>query len=64
VIVVACLTTAVLAGAAPASATVDLTAIGTRVGDHPAFVRVVVDFTDSKDGVLTCLVQAPVRLQP
>jgi hypothetical protein len=46
VIVVACLTTAVLAGAAPASATVDLTAIGTRVGDHPAFVRVVVDFTD------------------
>jgi hypothetical protein len=38
--------TAVLAGAAPAGATVDLTAIGTRIGDHPAFVRVVVDFTD------------------
>jgi hypothetical protein len=46
VIVVACVTTAVLAGAAPGGATVDLTAIGTRIGDHPAFVRVVVDFTD------------------
>jgi hypothetical protein len=29
-----------------ASATVDLTAIGTRIGSHPAYVRVVVDFTD------------------
>jgi hypothetical protein len=29
-----------------ASASVDLTAIGTRVGSHPAYVRVVVDFTD------------------
>ncbi|HET9010357.1 MAG TPA: hypothetical protein VFN38_01015, partial [Gemmatimonadaceae bacterium] len=27
-------------------ATVDLTAIGTRIGAHPAYVRVVVDFTD------------------
>lgn len=35
-----------LAGAAPAGATVDLTAIGTRIADHPAYVRVVVDFTD------------------
>lgn len=44
-------TSALVAGAtlvavAPAGATVDLTAIGTRIGDHPAFVRVVVDFTD------------------
>jgi len=29
-----------------ASATVDLTAIGIRIGAHPAYVRVVVDFTD------------------
>jgi hypothetical protein len=35
---------AVLAPSAPA--TVDLTAIGIRVAEHPAYVRVVVDFTD------------------
>jgi hypothetical protein len=35
-----------LIAAAPAGATVDLTAIGTRIADHPAYVRVVVDFTD------------------
>ena len=29
-----------------ASATVDLTAVGTRIGAHPATVRVVVNFTD------------------
>ena len=29
-----------------ATATVDLTAIRTRIGSHPAYVRVVVDFTD------------------
>ncbi len=37
---------ATAASAPSASATVDLTAIGTRVGAHPAYVRVVVDFTD------------------
>ena len=41
------LSAVVAALAAPsASATVDLTAIGTRIGTHPAYVRVVVDFTD------------------
>jgi hypothetical protein len=35
-----------LSFAPSASGTVDLTAVGTRIGDHPAFVRVVVDFTD------------------
>lgn len=44
--VVAVLVSAALAVVAPASATVNLTAIGTRIGDHPAYVRVVVDFTD------------------
>ena len=45
-------------GAAPArasaearTATVDLTAHRIRIGDHPAFVRVVVDFTDGRLGV-------------
>ncbi len=33
-----------------AAATVDLTAHRIRVGDHPAFVRVVVDFTDGRLG--------------
>ena len=37
---------AVLAWPAAAGAVVDLTAVGTRVADHPAYVRVVVDFTD------------------
>lgn len=32
------------------SATVDLTAFRTRIADHPAFVRVVVDFTDGTLG--------------
>jgi hypothetical protein len=37
----------VLAVAGPAgSATVDLTAVRTRIGAHPAYVRAVVDFTD------------------
>ena len=35
---------------AAASATVDLTAVRTRVADHPAYVRVVVDFTDGRLG--------------
>ena len=35
---------------APAGATVDLTAFRTRVADHPAYVRVVVDFTDGRLG--------------
>jgi hypothetical protein len=39
---------AVAACAPPASATVDLTATGTRIGAHPATVRVVVDFTDGE----------------
>ena len=40
----------VLAAWAPAAGarTVDLTATGVRVGDHPGFVRVVVDFTDGR----------------
>jgi hypothetical protein len=33
-------------GAAPAAATTDLTATGIRIGDHPGFVRVAIDFTD------------------
>jgi Immunoglobulin-like domain of bacterial spore germination len=33
-------------GATGRTATVDLTAFRIRVGDHPAYVRVVVDFTD------------------
>lgn len=33
-----------------AAATVDLTAHRIRVGDHPAYVRVVVDFTDGRLG--------------
>lgn len=37
---------AALALVPSAGATVNLTAVGTRVGDHPAFVRVVVEFTD------------------
>lgn len=32
------------------AATVDLTALRTRIADHPAFVRVVVDFTDGRLG--------------
>lgn len=36
-------------GVAPAAeATTDLTATGVRIGDHPGFVRAVVDFTDGK----------------
>jgi hypothetical protein len=37
---------AALPASAAASSTVDLTAFRTRIGDHPGFVRVVVDFTD------------------
>jgi hypothetical protein len=37
---------AVAVSAPGAPATVDLTAIGTRIATHPAYVRVVVDFTD------------------
>lgn len=53
-------TAAIWPGQAPAAdradppraraATVDLTAVGIRIGDHPAFVRVVVDFTDGRLG--------------
>lgn len=35
---------------APRAATVDLTAHRIRIGDHPALVRVVVDFTDGRLG--------------
>jgi hypothetical protein len=35
-------------GVGGADATVDLTAFRTRIGDHPAFVRAVVDFTDGR----------------
>ncbi len=35
---------------AVAVAVVNLTAIGIRIGDHPAYVRVVVDFTDGTFG--------------
>jgi len=35
---------------AEAAAVVDLTAHRVRIGDHPAFVRVVVDFTDGRLG--------------
>jgi hypothetical protein len=41
---------AVLLPAPVASATVDLTAYRIRIGPHPAFVRVVVDFTDGTFG--------------
>ncbi len=37
---------AALALVPSAGATVSLAAVGVRTGDHPAFVRVVVDFTD------------------
>ena len=40
----------VLVTAAPAAATVDLTAYRVRIADHPAYVRVVVDFTDGRMG--------------
>jgi len=45
-LIVGLLVTPLAVGAAPAAATVNLTAIGTRIADHPAYVRVVVDFTD------------------
>ncbi|HSD76781.1 MAG TPA: Gmad2 immunoglobulin-like domain-containing protein [Solirubrobacteraceae bacterium] len=41
---------AALGAPAPAHAIVDLTAFQTRIGDHPAYVRVVVDFTDGVMG--------------
>jgi hypothetical protein len=37
-------------GVGSANATVDLTAFRTRIADHPAFVRAVVDFTDGRMG--------------
>jgi hypothetical protein len=37
-----------LAAQAVSHAVVNLTAIGVRIGDHPGFVRVVVDFTDGR----------------
>jgi 6-phosphogluconolactonase (cycloisomerase 2 family) len=39
-----------LAFPAAAGAVVDLTAVGVRLGDHPAYVRAVVDFTDGTVG--------------
>jgi immunoglobulin-like protein involved in spore germination len=39
---------AALASQAVSHAVVNLTAIGVRIGDHPGFVRAVVDFTDGR----------------
>jgi len=41
---------AALVAAAPAPAASRLTAVGTRIGAHPAYVRVVVDFTGGRLG--------------
>src|SRR5688572_3001161 len=37
-----------LATPSPSDATVNLTAVKIRIGDHPAFARVVVDFADGE----------------
>jgi hypothetical protein len=39
---------AILGAPAAADARVSLTAVGIRIGEHPAFVRVVVDFADGR----------------
>jgi hypothetical protein len=39
---------AILGASAAADARVSLTAVGIRIGEHPAFVRVVVDFADGR----------------
>ncbi|HEU4973704.1 MAG TPA: Gmad2 immunoglobulin-like domain-containing protein [Baekduia sp.] len=58
-ITAAALVVTALAAPAPAGATVNLTAYRTRIGDHPAFVRVVVDFTDGTINAPTVMASDP-----